>query len=411
MNTNNASSSSPPNNNQLPRLYQLDGFRFLVALWLVVGHNFDPNNDTSYHCYYERFCVRRYVAVSFFIILSGFVSHYAYGQKEFFPTNKSNNNNSNNPVVDDSSNNRSSSWWWWNWSKCCVGPISSWKSTMNYETSFRLRKFYIGRIGSMLSCYYATLVMSMGIRLYSNHYTINQILVGLPLSIFLVQTWIPKYAYFGNTPSWTLSTLVTHWILYPFALQTFVNNLSYQRLQLWTYVLVPILSLVPSFVFLFLVGDTFGQLPNHRIWYVLYTHPIFRLPDFVYGALLSELFLRNYQLKKTKTTKNPPTNTTTVCVSEGGNDETTGNEEEEEEQANLTPTISTTTTTNTTASATTATNRILGILSDLVLPIIFALILFVPLSNNGKGRSGIYDTLNDRSSHALVRSIDIRIKH
>ena len=106
----------PPSRHE--RLEQLDGFRFLVAFWIVLAHNFEPlknkndydNNNVSLvaSTLHERFCVRRYVAVSFFIILSGFVSQIAYRDRDF------------------NANNR--------------------------------RKFYVGRVGSVLACYYATMM-------------------------------------------------------------------------------------------------------------------------------------------------------------------------------------------------------------------------------------------------------------
>jgi hypothetical protein len=65
-----------------PRLNQLDGFRFLVAFWLVFAHNLNATyNEVG--TLYERFCYRRYFGVQFFLVLSGFVSQYAYGQKSF----------------------------------------------------------------------------------------------------------------------------------------------------------------------------------------------------------------------------------------------------------------------------------------------------------------------------------------
>ena len=235
----------------LPRLEQLDGFRFLAAFWLVLAHNFDPSLSPV-GGYYERFCVRRYVAVSFFIILSGFVSHYAYQRRDFSSTKA-------------------------------------------------LRQFYVGRIGSILACYYVTLLSAVAIRMAAGHYTTSYCVQGLILSLLLLQAWVPRFAYFGNTPAWTLSTLVAHWLVYPF-LQPRLKGLSEKTLRVLTVVL-PFLALVPAAILIW-TGEEPGTM-TRKHWYALYTHPVIRLPDFLFGSLLAELFLRQQGAKgdnKTTTT-------------------------------------------------------------------------------------------------------------
>jgi len=232
--------TSPQNKRALPHLEQLDGFRFLVAFWLIIAHNFDPA-VSPVGGLYERFCMRRYVAVSFFIVLSGFVSHYAYGNRD----------------------------------------LSS------RET---LRKFYIGRVGSILACYFVTMILATALRIAAGHYSTSYCIQGLILSLFLLQTWIPRYAYFGNTPAWTMSTLVAHWAAYPF-LQPRLKLLSDRRLVISTIVL-PFVALIPPVVFLW-AGSSDDLSATRRQWYALYTHPVFRFADFAYGSLLAELFVRD----------------------------------------------------------------------------------------------------------------------
>ncbi len=236
-----------------PRLHQLDGFRFLVAFWLVFAHNFNATyNETG--TLYERFCYRRYFGVQFFLVLSGFVSQYAYGKKSF----------SSRTVV---------------------------------------FKFIVGRIGSILACHYFTQTVSLIIRYSAGHYQpFGEYWLGIPLSYLLLHTWIPKYAYFGNTPAWTLSTLATHWVFYPW-IQPRVNKL-HDRTILWGLVLVPCLAMIPSIFAIWGFGSkqydgdtglTQYALTSPNIWYALYTHPIVRFPDFLFGCLLSERFVRHWK--------------------------------------------------------------------------------------------------------------------
>lgn len=227
--------------NDKPRLEQLDGFRFLVAFWLVIAHNFDGNSGVG--TLYEKFCVRRYVAVQFFIVLSGFVSHYAYADRDF-------------------------------------------------STSTTLRKFYVGRYGSILACYYATMVLAYIIRGAGGqlrYTTPSYLAVAIPLSAFLLQCWLPKYAYVGNTPAWTLSTLSAHWFAYPFC-QPLLKRSAAKTLFILSGV-IPVLAIIPSIVALIL---TSGQLKK-KMWYAFYTHPILRFPDFLYGSVLAEIFARGHR--------------------------------------------------------------------------------------------------------------------
>jgi peptidoglycan/LPS O-acetylase OafA/YrhL len=238
-----------------PRLHQLDGFRFLVAFWLVFAHNFNAAyNEVG--TLYERFCYRRYFGVQFFLVLSGFVSQYAYGQK-------------------------------------------------NFSSTTVVFKFIVGRIGSVLACHYFTQTVSLILRYSAGHYRpVEDYWLGIPLSYLLLQTWIPKYAYFGNTPAWTLSTLAAHWVFYPW-IQPRLNRL-HDTTILWGLGLVPLLAMIPALVALwgfgsssydnqYAAGTTSYALTDPNIWYALYTNPLLRLPDFLFGCLLSERYVRRWR--------------------------------------------------------------------------------------------------------------------
>mmetsp|Transcript_19583 Transcript_19583/g.27705 ORF Transcript_19583/g.27705 Transcript_19583/m.27705 type:complete len:285 (+) Transcript_19583:404-1258(+) len=116
----------------------------------------------------------------------------------------------------------------------------------------------------------------------------SQVAVGVPLSLFLLQSWLPKYAYFGNAPAWTLSTLVAHWALYPL-LQPRLKEMSDKMLKVLAF-MIPIVSLIPTVVTLFFMEPSSSV--TEKQWYALYTHPILRFPDFVFGCIASEIFIR-----------------------------------------------------------------------------------------------------------------------
>ena len=68
--------------------------------------------------------------------------------------------------------------------------------------------------------------------------------------------------------------------------------------------MVPLLAMIPSVLAIWGFGslqydeDTGTNqyaLTNPNVWYALYTHPILRFPDFLFGCLLSERFVRHWR--------------------------------------------------------------------------------------------------------------------
>ena len=150
----------------------------------------------------------------------------------------------------------------------------------------------MGRIGSILACHYFTQTASLIIRYSAGHYRpVGEYWLGIPLSYLLLHTWIPKYAYFGNTPCWTLSTLAAHWVFYPW-IQPRLNRLRDDKILLGLS-LIPLFAMIPPLVALWGFGSleydqdtgaTEYALTNPDVWYALYTHPLIRFPDFLFGA-------------------------------------------------------------------------------------------------------------------------------
>eukprot|EP00531_Pseudo-nitzschia_arenysensis_P015896 CAMPEP_0116139080 /NCGR_PEP_ID=MMETSP0329-20121206/13113_1 /TAXON_ID=697910 /ORGANISM="Pseudo-nitzschia arenysensis, Strain B593" /LENGTH=371 /DNA_ID=CAMNT_0003634083 /DNA_START=79 /DNA_END=1191 /DNA_ORIENTATION=+ len=82
-----------------------------------------------------------------------------------------------------------------------------------------------------------------------------------------------------------------------------VNKL-HDKTIFWGLVLVPCLAMIPSIVAMWGFGSeqydgdtglTQYALTSPNIWYALYTHPIIRFPDFLFGCLLSERFVRQWK--------------------------------------------------------------------------------------------------------------------
>jgi peptidoglycan/LPS O-acetylase OafA/YrhL len=148
-----------------------------------------------------------------------------------------------------------------------------------------------------------TQTVSLILRYSAGHYRpVEDYWLGIPLSYLLLQTWIPKYAYFGNTPAWTISTLAAHWVFYPW-IQPRLNRMHDKKI-LWGLALVPLLAMIPALVALSGFGsfpyDQYAEvipytLTDSNFWYALYTHPLLRFPDFLFGCLLSERYIRRWR--------------------------------------------------------------------------------------------------------------------
>jgi hypothetical protein len=67
-----------PKKKKNPRLNQLTGMRAFASLWIVLGH-YSPGPEYPF----ARILKRAWVGVSFFVFLSGFVTHYAYYNRTY----------------------------------------------------------------------------------------------------------------------------------------------------------------------------------------------------------------------------------------------------------------------------------------------------------------------------------------
>ena len=61
------------------RLEHIDGTRFLATLWIVVGHF--EELPAAHRGAFGRLLSRGHVAVGFYIVLSGFITQWAFGRR------------------------------------------------------------------------------------------------------------------------------------------------------------------------------------------------------------------------------------------------------------------------------------------------------------------------------------------
>jgi peptidoglycan/LPS O-acetylase OafA/YrhL len=238
------------------RFEHLDGLRACCSLWVVLEHHASkvPGADDFAGGHFAYFFARGNTAVSYFIVLSGFVMSYAYGERHFDATERS---------------------------------------------SFFLKRF--SRVG--LS-YYAALLFAYIVATPSVP-LLPQLCRSCSPTRSLLPTLLMAQAVFNNfgplnATSWTVSTLVCLWLLYPWMqpLLRAASSRTLQRLVLlavlgtWAVTAIAHYSLVegpqeekfwPGYG---ATGVGYTKLSN-----LLHLSPVFRLPEFVLGVA-SGLLLR-----------------------------------------------------------------------------------------------------------------------
>ena len=147
------------------QLDHLTGIRFFLALWIVCGH-YMPSEPTD-----KGFAVtcRSFVAVNFFVVMSGFMTHLAYGHR------------------------------------LASGALT-------------LKSFYFRRMAQIVLTTYIAMLCSLLVVLTVPEY--RQSFMPSPWTILgclgFVMHWIRPATWCPAPPSWTIEALIPGWLLYPF---------------------------------------------------------------------------------------------------------------------------------------------------------------------------------------------------
>ena len=219
---------------------QLSGLRTLATTWIVLGHfAAEPRGLTA------RFLSRGHVAVSLYIVLSGFVTHLAYGTKTF----------------------------------------STWPER---------GRFYLRRFGRIWLTYYVSCVLGL-VQRSLTHEVLPAREYVLPL--LLLDSWRPTArldaAYPNLNPAgWTLSTLMLPWLAYPFLNAAF-RRVPARPKPIIALMLLFVIGAIAPALCLYLVrvgrGAPPGEVINRAESLYLYQFPPMRLCEFLLGMASSQL--------------------------------------------------------------------------------------------------------------------------
>jgi peptidoglycan/LPS O-acetylase OafA/YrhL len=161
-------------------------------------------------------------------------------------------------------------------------------------------KFFINRFSNIYPIHIITLALSVALMAVNSHpfdtelsnldsappivHTLSgvELAVNAVLQILLLQAWNPFYLSF-NIPSWSLSTLLFFYLLFP----TLAPRLLSMRRK-WTMLMAMwAASLLPALIVV--VGGWYEVWPIG----VLHTNPLVRLPEFLAGILAYGIFAAN----------------------------------------------------------------------------------------------------------------------
>jgi peptidoglycan/LPS O-acetylase OafA/YrhL len=200
---------------KLEHLTSLTALRFFAALSVFFSHvHFVKGTEYSIF-----FMEKGYVGVTFFFILSGFILSYSYGQRK----------------------------------------------------DMNKKKFYFTRFARIYPLHFLTLIISLPFVFYNDF---KHLLATFP-NIFLLQSFIPiKGVYFSaNSPSWSISTEMFFYLLFPFLINFNKNKLILISILLISYQITFKLS---------------GGAENYE-HALIYISPFSRVLDFILGILLYKL--------------------------------------------------------------------------------------------------------------------------
>ena len=223
------------------RLPALTGLRAFAACNLVFFHFSNP----KWFGIFAPIVDNGYTAVSFFLLLSGFILSYNYSER------------------------------------AQRGELSH-------------RKFWIARLSRLYPIYLVALVISYGMLRDEFHVrTHAQFAQGVVLTPLLLQGWLPNLATFWNTPAWTMSTEAFFYLLFPFV-AVMPRPRSWSKL-LGVLALLWVAGLTLPLLYMHFCPD--GDLHPGRytdgFWIrALKFSPPPHLPSFLFGMVLADVDAR-----------------------------------------------------------------------------------------------------------------------
>lgn len=161
------------------------------------------------------------------------------------------------------------------------------------------RAFWAARVARVYPVYLLTFLLSapptIAASVADNGWKVAavKLAVGAAGALALVQAWVPRLALYWNPPGWSVSVEAFFYALFP-RLARWLPRLSPSRLPV-ALGAVWLLGLVPPLLYVWLLPDGPGPVDAHSggFWLdALKFSPLMRLPEFLFGVLLGQAFVR-----------------------------------------------------------------------------------------------------------------------
>ncbi len=224
-----------PKKSHLPAL---TGLRIFAALNLVFFHFSNPKDFG----WLAPVVDNGYTSVSFFLLLSGFILAYNYGDRAA-------------------------------------------------QGQMRLGEFWLARFSRLYPVYVFSLVVSLGMLMAELHAHSRPVFfTGIGLTLLLLQGWSPTLSTFWNTPAWTMSTEAFFYLLFPAVIRW-----KRPRKIPWLLALLVVLwiagMICPAlYTWLHPDGDIHPDRYSNGWWIrALKFTPPPHLPSFLFGVVLADL--------------------------------------------------------------------------------------------------------------------------
>lgn len=207
------------------QLVHLTGARSLLSLWILADH-FAHRASV--------FTDRANVAVNSFIMMSGFVTQWAYGSRDL--------------------------------SRC--GPVA---------------QFLVRRLGRVALTTYVAMLGASALLTFTATFPSTRHLV---YCLLFVEPWMDPEDWCPDGQSWTIAALMPSWILFPVTKRVLssIERLYGVRGLLWTFFLLWCVSLGPSLMIFGLQGHITNVQHN-----LAYVWPPSQVPDFMLGMIAAML--------------------------------------------------------------------------------------------------------------------------
>jgi peptidoglycan/LPS O-acetylase OafA/YrhL len=240
-----------------PQLTPLNGIRFFAVFHIFLYHLWSSRNEGDLktgqmsHVYegldslpplLSNFLAHGYLSTSFFFLLSGFILAYLYWA----------------PSGELSTSTKQ--FWWKRFSR--IYPIHL--VVLLITALLLLPRFWFDPTAPSVPLAIASFVATAT----------------------LTHAWVPPFVPLWSWPTWALSAIVFLYLIMP-TLMRWLARLT-RRQQLFLLIAMPVISLVPTLIFLQFFPD---GAKDQRSWQIFIgSNPLFWVPHFAAGMLLSSVF-------------------------------------------------------------------------------------------------------------------------